>query len=76
MNLPFNKEYPEFLGSISIDINLEAKVVMDDMSATVQLDNIGEAIDLVKEFEDTDGTLCYNDNAVMSKYPELHQFRP
>ena len=80
MDLPFRKEYPDFAGSIRITEGREgqitATIVLDELSAIVQLENKEEAEKLISEYEDRDGELMHKPGAIFGKYPELHKFRP
>ena len=54
-----------------------ATISADDLSpVTVQLASDAEATQMIREFEDTDGDIMWDEGAIFGKYPELHKFRP
>lgn len=76
VGLKYDREI-EGVIKLQIDNNNNATVSGADFeTTTVKLKNDEEAQQMIAEFEDSSGDSMHEDDAIFSKYPELHQFRP
>lgn len=70
----------EIGGVVKLEIDIQNKAtyteIDNEKTVTVQLASDEEAKQMIAEFEDIDGDLMYQENAIFWKYKELQQFRP
>lgn len=73
-------KYNNIIGDFNLSISETniAKLSMDadistgaNTTAPIQLTDDAEATQLIAEFEDNDGELCYADGSIMRKYTQL-----
>lgn len=76
-NLKYNRTIDDFFSlSITQDNIATMSSEADEQPTIIQLASDEESQQLIKEFEDADGEECHKPDAIMSKYPEFHKFRP
>jgi hypothetical protein len=76
-NLKYNRTIDDIFSlSITHDNIATMSGDSDQQPAIVKLASDDEAQKLIKEFEDADGELCHDEDAIMTKYLEFHPFRP